>query len=198
MRKKKVLVIVAHPDDETIWMGGVLIRNKKKWDITIISLCRKGDADRAPKFRKICKELGDRCFISDLDDHEQGDYIKITSQDIIKRVTRFAKREYDYVFTHGRNGEYGHIRHKETHKAINEMLKGKQLVAKRVFFFEYRKSNSKGQDYGLYNSSADILIKLSSKELALKKHLIQDLYGFQKNSFEEKSCAGTESFNKAK
>ena len=53
--RKKVLVAVAHPDDETIWMGNMLLKNMDNWDTTIISLCRKDDPDRAPKFGKVCE-----------------------------------------------------------------------------------------------------------------------------------------------
>jgi len=68
-------VIVAHPDDETIWMGGSLIKNcviEKDWKVEIISLCRKNDAERAEKFFKVCSFLNAKGFISDLDDSEDG------------------------------------------------------------------------------------------------------------------------------
>ena len=41
---KKANVIVAHPDDETIWMGGKII-HEKDFQWTILSLCRKDDLD---------------------------------------------------------------------------------------------------------------------------------------------------------
>jgi|SRR3989344_7825179 len=193
MTNKRILVIVAHPDDETIWMGGTLL--KSKLDKTIICLCRKNDEDRAPKFTKVCKILNAKCFISDLDDSEQGDYKKISSRDIINRIKQFLKEDtnFDYIYTHNSNGEYGHIRHVEVHNAVNEILDKKLLSAKKVFFFSYHKDEKTG--ICNINKNADKFIRLTSNHFNKKKQLIQDVYGFKENSFENKCCKDIEAFD---
>jgi len=190
--KKKVLVVVAHPDDETIWMGGNLIRNKDNWDTTVICLCRASDKDRAPKFKKACEILGVKGFIFDLDDTVM-EPIKIS--EITKLIINVAKEDYDYVFTHGENGEYGHIRHMEIHKAIQQAVKNGLIKTKKVFFFSYLKKENDFQGYCICNSSANNFIKLNSDEISLKKDLITRIYGYQKNGFEEKSSGETEGFD---
>ena len=184
---KKILVIVAHPDDETIWAGGTLLQNKDKWDVTIISLCRKDDKDRAPKFRRVCKEYNARGFISDLEDEKLG-YIAIG--EVIKRIKRFAGKGYDAIYTHGANGEYGHPRHILVHKVIKKMLNNKQLQAKEIFFFDYKKQ----KEIVTANKNADKFIKINNALLNKKKEIITELYGFQKNSFEESCCRKEEAF----
>src|SRR4030042_2372337 len=60
-------VIVAHPDDETLWAGGFILTNPEvKW--TVVTICRKSDTDRAPKFFKALEELGAAGYMGDLDD----------------------------------------------------------------------------------------------------------------------------------
>ena len=53
-KNANALIIVAHPDDETIWSGSVILRYPKI-NLTIFSLCRRHDKDRYPKFLKVCK-----------------------------------------------------------------------------------------------------------------------------------------------
>lgn len=190
MKEKEILVIIAHPDDETIWAGGALLKTKVKK--TIISLCRKNDKDRAPKFEKACKILNSKGYMSDLDDSEEGYYKKNSEQDVIKRVLKITKnKKYDYLYTHGKNGEYGHIRHMEVHRIVNKMLDRGLLYAKKVFFFSYKK---RGEICNI-NPNADMLIKLKEPEFKMKKRVIQKIYGFKRGSFEERCCRNMEAFD---
>ncbi|MBU3923817.1 MAG: PIG-L family deacetylase [Nanoarchaeota archaeon] len=188
MKKKEVLVIVAHPDDETIWMGGTLLMNKNKWNTKIISLCRRDDEDRAPKFRKVCKILNAECHISDLEDEKLNE---LPVEEIINRIKKFnLHKNYDYIFTHGKNGEYGHIRHKEINKAVKQMLNNKELTCEKLFFFSYVRRNK----FCHADKNPDKFIRLKDNLLTEKKYLIHNVYGFDTGSFEEKSARGFETF----
>jgi LmbE family N-acetylglucosaminyl deacetylase len=51
LKSKTVAVIVAHPDDETLWAGGTILSHPT-WNCFIISLCSGSDPDRNPGFLK--------------------------------------------------------------------------------------------------------------------------------------------------
>jgi LmbE family N-acetylglucosaminyl deacetylase len=191
--KKRVLVIVAHPDDELIWMGGTLLRHKKDWNTTVICLTRKSDKDRNPKFFKACKVLGVKGFLYDFDDTTSKPWDK---QKVINTIKKHCTNPFDVVYTHGSNGEYGHPRHKELHKIINFLVDKGIIKTKSLINFSYLKRNNNYQGYSIPNSNTNNFIKLKNNELSIKKTLIKDVYGYQEGGFEEKSCNQIESFKK--
>lgn len=191
---EKVLVVVAHPDDEILWMGGNLIKHRKDWNATVVVLCRASDKDREPKFRRVCKELGVKGFIFDLDDEKLE---PLPVEEYTSILAKFAG-SYDKIFTHGENGEYGHVRHLDIHNAVKSMIGEGKLKAKEILFFSYHKVSNDHQGYAVYNSNADIFIKLNRDELAMKKKLAIDVYGYDRGGigFEENSCRDVEAFDK--
>src|SRR3989338_8858064 len=180
----KALAIVAHPDDETIWMGNQILKNRYGW--TIFSLCWANDKDRCPKFLKVCSYYNAKPVITSLEDDKLE---PVGIKEIIGLIDKNLKdKDYDIIYTHGENGEYGHIRHKEIHQAVKKMIKKGELKTKKIFYFNYKKDDN-------YCSAVKnkYYHKLTDKELKEKKKIVMDMYCFKKGSFEEKSC-GDESF----
>ena len=188
-KKIRALCVVAHPDDETIWMGGTIMK-KDSWEWTIFSLCRKNDSDRMPKFRKTCDLYGADSIISDLDD-EVLEPLKIKEIEN-KILENLSEKEYEHVFTHGENGEYGHIRHREIHKAVKSLARKNNIKCGKLFFFSYDIFD--GENIPKPTEKADLIINLTSAEKKKKKKLITDVYGFAEDSFESLSCNQKEAF----
>jgi len=192
----KALVIVAHPDDETIWMGGTILRNKS-WNWVIFSLSRKDDPDRAPKFIKTCSRYGAQPIIADLEDNELK---PVSTEEIVSKIKENLKIfDYDYIYTHGENGEYGHLRHQEIHQAVRFMVVSGGLKCRKLFYYSYEPGGKSVPGIlelkiPLPKKNSDSYTLLNNEEFKAKIQLIAE-YGFKPNSFERLSCSRKEAFN---
>ena len=116
----RVAVIVAHPDDETLWAGGLLLSHPE-WSPFVVTLCRGEDPDRAPKFFKALERLGAKGIMGKLDDGP--DQFPLSSEHVEDTIlSLLPKLEFDILLTHAPQGEYTwHRRHGEVSRAVQEL-----------------------------------------------------------------------------
>ncbi|MEI8361108.1 MAG: PIG-L family deacetylase [bacterium] len=191
-QQKCGLVIVAHPDDETIWLSGIIMLNPKI-DWTILCLSRSNDEDRAPKFALVAKKLNCHFFQENLDDLELLPYkthVKMAKQLILKHI---KNKPFDFVITHGTNGEYGHRDHKSIHEAVNDLMIHQKIKIKTALFLHYKKPK-KFVPLLIPRSGADLQITLPLATYQAKINLMSKIYGFDPHGIDASYCTRVEAF----
>ncbi len=189
--KKEKAVIVAHPDDETLWCGGELLMHPNdNWFVA--SLCRKNDPDRAPKFKKVLFAYDAHGAMGDLDDGPEQLPLstKVMEEAILNLL---PKKEYDLIITHSPFGEYTkHLRHEEVGKAVISLWQQKKITTTALWLFAYEDGNK--DYYPRPIKEADFCSELPQNIWQEKYHIITEIYGFNKSGFEAKTTPKKEAF----
>jgi len=184
-------VIVAHPDDETLWTGGtILMHPEANW--TIITLCRKSDQERSPKFFRALKKLSATGTMGDLDDSPEQ--FPLAAREVQNKILELlSSNRFDLVITHGLRGEYArHLRHEETGKAVMALWESKKLSAKEIWQFAYEDDGGRCLPQPV--QGADIYLELPEGIWQRKYNIITKIYGFSPDSFEAKTTPRKEAF----
>jgi LmbE family N-acetylglucosaminyl deacetylase len=190
-KSKAVAVIVAHPDDETLWTGGTILSHPS-WQWFIVCLCRKNDKDRAPRFLKTLQILGSEGIMGDLDDGpEQKPLDKNDLEHTILQL--LPSEQFDMIISHNPGGEYTrHIRHEETGKAVIKLWHAGKIYTKELWTFAYEDGDKKHYPRAIRNAT---ICNNLTEQIWLKKYrIITETYGFEKTSFEAETTPRTESF----
>ena len=189
---RRVAVVVAHPDDETLWAGGLLLSHPE-WELFIVTLCRGNDSDRAPKFQNALDCLQAQGAMGDLDDGPDQDPLAATLvRDAI--VDLLPGRDYDLLLTHAPCGEYTrHRRHEEVCAAMRDLWRDGNLRAGRLWEFAYEDGG------GTYLPSpqldASLYLPLPDALWTRKYAIMRQVYGFDAASWEARVVPRTEAFN---
>ena len=188
---KTVALIVAHPDDETLWAGGTVLSHPS-WNWFIISLCRGSDNDRAPRFYKALKVLKSEGIMGDLDDGPEQNPLdeKATGRAVLDLL---PPRHFDLIITHSPSGEYTkHRRHEEVSNAVIGLWKSRKISTNELWTFAYEDGN---KEYYPKPEEEGTHFRTLMNRIWLRKYsIITDIYGFEKNSWEAQTTPKAEAF----
>ena len=118
------LLIMAHPDDETLWAGGHL------YDGGFLVVCvTNGRNDvRAREFEKVVNESGNSFLILEYPDKvlfKRDDWSEV-NEAIKKDLSRVIdSRKWQLIATHNPEGEYGHEHHKSCSRIVTGLCEEK-------------------------------------------------------------------------
>jgi LmbE family N-acetylglucosaminyl deacetylase len=190
-RRPRAAVVVAHPDDETLWCGGYILTHPEfLW--RIVSLCRGGDPDRAPKYRQVLQQLRAEGEMADLDDGTEQVPLPV------KQVRETALRlltagSYNLILTHGPSGEYTrHRRHAECCRAVVDLWSAGIIDTEKLWMFAYE--DGERAYLPRARDDADRRDVLSTDVWVQKRRLITDLYGFGPDTWEAQTTPREEGF----
>lgn len=131
------LIIVAHPDDETIFAGSELINNK----CFVLCLTNKSNKIRNNDFNSIMNLTNNFGIMLNYPDLTKNGYInnwnfemKSLYSDIYKII---SYKQWNKIITHNKNGEYNHIHHKKTSLIVYKASK-KIHCLDRLYCFSWK------------------------------------------------------------
>ena len=170
------LMIVAHPDDETIWGGAHLLDG----GYFVLCITNGKNKRRADEFRRAVEKSGNTSLILDYPDktnfvRNDWNYSKEGIEADIQLV--LSAKHWDFVVTHNPDGEYGHIHHKMTSEITTEVYNSTGASCPLYYFGKYYKAVKLPE-------VRDSLIPVADDKLK-GKYELGDIYQSQRKVFEK-------------
>lgn len=186
-----MVVIVAHPDDETLWAGGTILSHPS-WKCFIVCLCRGRDPERALKFYQALKVLKSEGVLGELDDGT--DQMLLDDREVERTILDLLpSKHYDLIITHNPSREYTKLlRHEEVSKAVIRLWQSGEISTHELWTFAYEDGGREYYPRPVENAS--VCRKLTKRIWLRKYSIITETYGFVQNSWEAETTPRAESF----
>lgn len=155
------LMIVAHPDDETLWGGKALIED----DYLVVCITCGKVKSRVFEFVNVMHTTNDKYIMLGYPDKTNGerDNWDTVYEDITKDLKEIIKlKDWELIVVHNPEGEYGHIHHKMTSNIVTDIVENKDIL---YYFGKYYSKKTIRDHY-------DELVSMSKKTLNTKKKII--------------------------
>lgn len=175
--KKYNLIVVAHPDDESIYFAGLILQNRSKpWKVVCVT---DGNADgngcsRLADFHNACQALG-------VNEFESWDFPDVFEKRLDLKLLVSKLKQLDRpeeVYTHGILGEYGHPHHQDVCYAVYRAFSPESKILTVA-----------------YNCYPDKIVTLTKKEYEIKSELLMKNYASELVRFAHLvPCRSTEEF----
>ncbi|HZK95028.1 MAG TPA: hypothetical protein VFC67_12540 [Prolixibacteraceae bacterium] len=188
---KNVAVIVAHPDDETLWAGGTMLSHPS-WNWFIVCLSRKSDKERATKFYDALKIFKAEGIMGDIDDGP--DQVPLDEKVVEGAILDLLpQKHFDLIISHNPTGEYTrHLRHEEVSKAVINLWYAGKITANKLWTFAYEDGDKKYFPIPVGNAN---ICRLLTKRIWFRKYIIMtETYGFKITSWEAETTPRSEAF----
>ena len=114
------LMIVAHPDDDTIWGGEHLMKDK----YLVVCLTNGDNKVRSKEFKNVMEALGQKYIILDYPDKVAGKRSNwnMLEKSLSKDIRLLLDyKDWEVVVTHNKEGEYGHKHHIATNRLVTRL-----------------------------------------------------------------------------
>lgn len=167
------LMIVAHPDDETIFFGNEVARG----GYVVVCLTNANNLHRNMEFKNLIKATNNYGIILDYPDKTFGerdswDNYRDSIRERLKTI--IGKRDWKKIVTHSPRGEYGHIHHKMTSALVASVAREQHKDDRLYCFGPYYR----GRD--LASMPTRPRPHLNEKQLSRKKALLYGNYPSQR------------------
>lgn len=137
-QEPSILMIVSHPDDETLFAGSYLTKESQKVHVVVTCTKNPETGVRREEFMAVAEMAGFHGeFLDGKDTTHPGPDLEPAVKERIQNLI-CGDKTWDRIITHGPEGEYGHPQHQLVHDAVAAAAKKCTDAANKLYVFEPR------------------------------------------------------------